>query len=103
MKLFGLKLPNKWCSFFVAAGIVWAFGSGYPVALAQNLPLRIEITQGVIEPMPIAVSAFVAENGAAKEYATNISRVIADDLSQKFPDLPTLSHMPIGKRSMLRP
>ncbi|MFB0995004.1 MAG: Tol-Pal system beta propeller repeat protein TolB, partial [Paracoccaceae bacterium] len=95
MKLFGLKLPNKWCSFFVAAGIVWAFGSGYPVALAQNLPLRIEITQGVIEPMPIAVSAFVAENGAAKEYATNISRVIADDLSGTglFREIPASAHI----------
>ena len=28
-------------------------------------PLRIEITEGVIEPLPVAVPSFVAENPAA--------------------------------------
>ena len=50
-------------------------------ALAQNGPLRIEITEGVIEPLPFAVPDFVAENGAANEYAANIARVIASDLA----------------------
>ena len=48
---------------------------------AQSGPLRIEITDGVIEPLPFAVPDFVAENGEAGEYAANISRVIASDLS----------------------
>lgn len=51
------------------------------IAAAQNGPLRIEITEGVIEPLPFAVPAFVAENAAAAQYAQDIARVIAADLS----------------------
>ncbi|MCD1625944.1 Tol-Pal system beta propeller repeat protein TolB [Seohaeicola saemankumensis] len=49
-------------------------------ATAQNGPLRIEITEGVIEPLPFANPAFVAENAAATELAQNIARVVSDDL-----------------------
>lgn len=56
-----------------------AAGSGLP-ALAQDGPLRIDITEGVIEPMPIAVPQFIAENAAAAELAANISAVVAADL-----------------------
>jgi TolB protein len=49
--------------------------------LAQNAPLRLEITEGVIEPLPYAVPAFIAENAGAAQYAADITRVIADDLS----------------------
>lgn len=47
-------------------------------SLAQ---LRIEITEGVIEPLPFAVPDFVPETGAAADYAANISRVVASDLA----------------------
>lgn len=50
-------------------------------AAAQNGPLRIEITQGVVEPLPYAVPNFVAENAQASEYAASLARVIADDLT----------------------
>jgi len=50
-------------------------------AVAQNGPLRIEITEGVIEPLPFAVPNFVADTSAAGEVARNISQVIASDLS----------------------
>jgi TolB protein len=43
--------------------------------------LIIDLNIGVIEPMPFAVPDFVAENGAASEYAANISRVVAQDLA----------------------
>ena len=43
-------------------------------------PLRIEINEGVIEPLPFAVPRFTAESGAAAEFAANIARVIAADL-----------------------
>ena len=49
-------------------------------AQAQG-PLRIEITDGVIEPLPFAVPDFQAENGAAAEYARSIARVVAADLA----------------------
>ena len=44
-------------------------------------PLRIEITEGVIEPLPYAVPEFVAENRAAADYAPDLTGVIAADLS----------------------
>ncbi|MEM6634248.1 MAG: Tol-Pal system beta propeller repeat protein TolB [Pseudomonadota bacterium] len=47
---------------------------------AQSGPLRIEITEGVIEPLPIAVPNFVAETPQASDLARRISQVVADDL-----------------------
>ena len=51
-----------------------------PVAAQSPGPLRIEIDEGVIEPLPFAVPDFVADTGAAAELGRNISRVIAADL-----------------------
>ncbi|MEO9650644.1 MAG: Tol-Pal system beta propeller repeat protein TolB [Roseobacter sp.] len=51
------------------------------VAQAQsNGPLRIEITDGVIEPLPFALPVFQAETGDAGTYATQISQVVSADL-----------------------
>ncbi|NUB46147.1 Tol-Pal system protein TolB [Fertoebacter nigrum] len=65
------------------------------LAQAQNGPLRIEITEGVIEPLPFAVPDFIAENGAAGEYAANIARVIASDLAGTglFREIPASAHI----------
>jgi TolB protein len=49
--------------------------------LAQSGPLRIEITEGVVEPLPYAVPDFVAENSAASSVAADLSRVVAADLT----------------------
>jgi TolB protein len=48
---------------------------------AQSGPLRIEITDGVIEPLPFAAPQFIAENPAAAEFAANITGVVAADLT----------------------
>lgn len=48
-------------------------------AIAQS-PLRIEITEGVIEPLPIAVPLFQAETVGAEGLASDISRLVATDL-----------------------
>lgn len=50
-------------------------------AWAQSGPLRIEITEGVIEPMPFAVPDFVAENTAAAQIGVELARVVANDLA----------------------
>lgn len=62
-------------------------GATLPVTAA---PLRITVDQGQIEPMPIAVPNFIAENTAANEIATQISRVIVADLegSALFREIP---------------
>ena len=55
----------------------------FPVAgpaLAQDGPLRIEITEGVIEPIPVALPTFVPESPEAADWASQITEVIADDL-----------------------
>ena len=44
-------------------------------------PLRIEIDEGVIEPLPYAVPDFVSDNVAGAEFGRRIAGVIADDLS----------------------
>lgn len=56
--------------------------AGAPVvAQTSPGPLRIEITEGVIEPLPIAVPPFVAETAAARNFARDIAKVVADDLA----------------------
>jgi len=47
----------------------------------QQGPLRIEITEGVIEPLPIAVPAFQPETAEATALANDIARVVAQDLT----------------------
>ncbi len=49
-------------------------------ASAQQGPLRIEITEGVIEPLPFAAPAFVPVNADAKEVGEDIATVVAADL-----------------------
>ncbi|WP_055663954.1 Tol-Pal system beta propeller repeat protein TolB [Jannaschia seosinensis] len=58
-------------------------------------PLRITITDGVIEPLTVAVPPFVARNPAAQDLAEDISRVIAADLSNTglFREIPRDAHI----------
>lgn len=57
-------------------------------SLAQEPP-RIDITVGVIEPMPFAAPVFVDEGGAG-ELARDLSRVVVSDLvgTGFFRDIP---------------
>lgn len=48
--------------------------------MAQSGPLRIEITEGVIEPVPLAVPDFVPEGAEASDWGQRIARVVVDDL-----------------------
>ncbi|KIC21958.1 Tol-Pal system beta propeller repeat protein TolB [Leisingera sp. ANG-Vp] len=69
--------------------------AGAGAAAAQNGPLRIEIDQGVIEPLPYAVPDFIPETSAASEFANQIARVIASDLSGTglFREVPASAHI----------
>ena len=60
------------------------------LAIAQSGPLRIEITEGVVEPLPYAVPDFVAESAGAGQLAQQIARVVAEDLTGTglFRDVP---------------
>lgn len=48
--------------------------------LAQSGPLRLTITDGVIEPLPFALPNFQPELAGSEQLAAEISRVIAEDL-----------------------
>ena len=47
---------------------------------ALSAPLRITITEGVIEPLPYAAPTFIGETGASNEIAAAITVLIKDDL-----------------------
>lgn len=51
-----------------------------PLQAQTSGPLRIEITEGVIEPLPFAAPNFVAANSDAAQVGQDIARVVADDL-----------------------
>ncbi|MBL8835256.1 MAG: Tol-Pal system protein TolB [Alphaproteobacteria bacterium] len=55
--------------------------------------LRIDITRGRVEPMPIAVSPFFAAQEGERQYGDNIPQVVADDLERSglFRPLPRAS------------
>src|SRR5690606_9166648 len=66
-----------------------------PFAAAAQSPLRIEITDGVIEPMPLAVPAFVPDTPDAADLASRITQVVIDDLTGTglFRELPRSAHI----------
>jgi TolB protein len=65
-----------------------------PFAAAAQAPLRIEITDGVIEPMPFAIPAFVPEGGEG-ELAQNVTRIVRDNLVNTglFREIPPNAHI----------
>ncbi|WP_371154844.1 Tol-Pal system beta propeller repeat protein TolB [Jannaschia sp. 2305UL9-9] len=80
---------------FLTIALVFAT-LGLPVQVsAQDGPLRITITDGVIEPLPFAVPTFVARNAAASDIAQDITRVIAADLTNTglFREIPQDAHI----------
>ena len=62
---------------------------------AVSAPLRIKITEGVVEPLPFAAPSFIAENAAGAEYAKVLADVVAQDLtgSGLFRAIPEAAHI----------
>lgn len=77
------------------AAAVLAVALMVQVADAQQGPLRLRFTDGVIEPMPFAVPGFVAESGNAADAARNITGLIAQNLSNTglFREIPASAHI----------
>lgn len=80
--------------FLILALLFASLGLSVP-SMAQDGPLRITITDGVIEPLPFAVPTFVARNSAANDIAQDITRVIAADLTNTglFREIPQDAHI----------
>ena len=66
-----------------------------PTLAQDGGPLRIEITEGVIEPLPYAVPDFVADSVSGQEYARQIAAVVASDLNGTglFRQIPSDAHI----------
>ena len=66
-----------------------------PFAAAAQAPLRIEITEGVIEPMPFAAPGFVPDAPGAADLAGRITQVVVDDLvgTGLFREIPPSAHI----------
>lgn len=75
-------------AFAILCSLLWA-----SFALAQNGPLRIEITEGVVEPLTFAIPTFQAEDTGAQEVAAQLTRVVAADLQGTglFREIPSAS------------
>lgn len=65
------------------------------LAPAHAQPLRLQITEGVIEPMPFAMPAFVPENSAGSQYSDALARVVAANLTNTglFREVPRDAHI----------
>ena len=63
----------------IIIGLVFLM-SKVSILIAETKPLMIEITQGVIKPMPIALSQFTAIGDATPQYVDQITSVIMADL-----------------------
>ena len=58
-----------------------SLGGALPAVAQETGPLRIEITEGVIEPLPFAAPDFVGDGPQATEFGRQIADVIASDLA----------------------
>ena len=78
----------------VIIGLVF-FMSKVLTLSAETKPLMIEITQGVIKPMPIALSQFTAIGDTTPPYGDQITSVIMADLvgSGLFREIPRSAHV----------
>ena len=78
----------------VIIGLVF-FMSKVLTLSAETKPLMIEITQGVIKPMPIALSQFSAIGDTTPQYVDQITSVIMADLvgSGLFREIPRSAHV----------
>ncbi|MEM8570963.1 MAG: Tol-Pal system beta propeller repeat protein TolB [Pseudomonadota bacterium] len=52
-----------------------------PFAAAAQAPLRLEITEGVVEPMPFAAPQFISETPTGDDMARRITEVMVADLT----------------------
>ena len=91
------RLPLVLAAALVLAGPAAAQDAAAPLALpaaGEEGPLRIEITGGQVEPMPIAIAPFFDEGGAA-EMAARIQEVVTADLTgtDLFREIPASAHV----------
>lgn len=77
MKVFSMQRFRDRAAVALAVCLVYG-----PFASGVRAELRIDITKGVVEPIPIAVTDMAGLAGEPSRYGADISRVIAADLER---------------------
>ena len=74
---------------------VSALALARPFAAFAQEPLRLEITSGVIEPMPFAMPAFLPDDPGAAAMAQQVRDVVLSDLTSTglFREIPAEAHI----------
>jgi TolB protein len=82
-------------AFGCAVAAALSFAGTAPAFAQDPGPLKLDITRGVIEPLPLALPDFVAETPQAADYARQISEVIAADLvgTGLFREIPSSAYI----------
>ncbi|MEM7242728.1 MAG: Tol-Pal system beta propeller repeat protein TolB [Pseudomonadota bacterium] len=75
--------------------LIYCIAALFTATLTNAQALRVEITEGVIEPMPIALPAFTAQGNGAQALADQINAVVVNDLigSGLFREIPRSAHI----------
>lgn len=73
-----MTAPSKRNLFAVLAVLLFSV----PMALPARAELTVDITQGKIEPLPIAVPNFIASEDVARRYSVDIAQVVSDNLER---------------------
>jgi len=81
-------MTKRMLSFCLA--LICAVALAGTMARAQDGTLKIEITEGVIEPLPFAIPDFQPESAEASQLAADLARVVSADLegSGLFREIP---------------
>ena len=70
-----MKIAYRWRLVLVAV-----MAAGMAVSTASSQTLRLDITEGQIAPIPVAVADFTGLDGVPSDVGRQISQVISDDL-----------------------
>lgn len=81
-----------WRILLCSLALLWLAAA----ATAARAELRIDITQGKVEPLPIAITDFVGSTASEIQYGRDVSRVIAGDLERSG------LFRPIDKRAFIQ-
>ncbi len=72
-------ISGTWCLRSLCRVLVVTLGASLAPLPAQAV-LELDITEGVVEPLPVAITEFYGETPEALELGRNIADVVSDDL-----------------------
>jgi len=64
----------------IRTAVVMAAIAVLSLPCAANAEVKVDITRGVVEPIPIAIPSFYGANGTESQYGRDIAKVVTNDL-----------------------